>query len=87
MAYPFSEAPTVEQFIQTACNKYKCELKTLSRPLYGPRGAVAIEYLKKSQKFSEPLPLDREERLGPESLRRLCGQLGIPVQAFGLQLG
>lgn len=81
MAFPFAQAPTVAQFVEFA-RKHGCELRELPQPAIGPRGPTTIQYLSRQDngalRLSEPLPEDHADRLSPDTIRRLVGQLSIP---------
>lgn len=86
MAYPFEQAPTVEDFISNLTENYGCELRTLPSDLTGPRGDTKIRFLARTASgvllFSEPLPSDLQDRLSPDSARRLIVQLRLPSECW-----
>lgn len=88
MAYPFSKAPTVEEFVRGLVEKYGCQLHTLDGDivLVGPRGPVSIKYLTRNEGdqelISEPLPEHIGDCLCPDSARRLIVQLKLPKEAW-----
>lgn len=89
MAYPFCEAPKVIDFINQAKDHFGCECRHKDG-IVGPRGEVVMSYLVREhegRKFvTEPLPIESDERLAPDTLRRLCAQLDIPTSHFGFNL-
>lgn len=87
MAYPFVRGPTVREFVDRAIADHGCEMKELREKVQGPKGEMEFKYLVRGSRFTEPLPSDFSEHLGPDSLRRLCKQLGLPITAFGLPMG
>ena len=87
LPYPFHQAPTVQEFVDVATNPpVNAELKNAA-DIVGPRGKTVIRYLHKDGSFTEPLPEDFDERLGPDSLRRLCRQIGMDVADFWARFG
>ena len=89
MAYPFVQMPTVSEFVHF-CEGQGAELRELKNDLVGPRGKVKIQFLyrkKAKERITEPLPTNFNERLTPDTLRRLCRQIGVSVKDFGLHLG
>lgn len=92
MAYPFTKAPTVKEFITRAQTEFDCRCNHSRHNLVGPRGPVTVSYLFRampdgSTRRSQTLPSNPGERLGPEMLRLLCRQLEIPVEVFDMPLG
>lgn len=89
MAYPFAKAPTVKEFADKA-KENGCVCEHIDG-ITGPRGAVVISYLKHDiggkTLISEPLPSDPEERVSPDTMRRLCDQIALNPEIFGLNLG
>lgn len=89
MAYPFTQAPAVSEFIAKALEE-GAELNQ-QEGVIGPRGPVQIQYLKRVEDgrthFTAPLPTDLTERLNPETVRRFCKQLHLDPRLFGLHLG
>lgn len=79
-------APTVQEFIDKAAESGWTLHETQGK-ISGPYGVVSIHYLSNDGKFTEPLPTDFAERIGPETIRRLCNQVGLDVGEFGLNLG
>jgi hypothetical protein len=81
MAYPFAQAPTVAEVVDRLVKEYGCVLRELDGELHGPRGPVKIEYLTRTlnggELLSEPLPSDLQERLCPDTARRLIVQLKL----------
>jgi hypothetical protein len=90
MAYPFAKAPTVKEFVDKLKQDFNCTCEHLDG-LVGPRGEVVISYLARKHNgdtlVSEPLPENKDERVSPDTLRRICAQLKADVKAFGLDLG
>lgn len=85
MAYPFSQAPTVKDFLKSL-EPLHCEVLTLDNPLVGPRGKVDVRYVRRTvdgaELFSEPLPNDLNERISPDSMRRWIKQLNLPSSVW-----
>ena len=91
MAYPFVQMPTVAQFIAFCQDIHGAELRSTNGRIEGPRGRVDIQYLfrqpSKKAYYTEALPTDFNERMTPDTLRRLCKQIGVSEKEFGLNLG
>lgn len=89
MAYPFAQAPTVREFIDAAVHQHGCALEEMTG-IEGPSGPVSFRYLSRryegSLVISEPIPPNPEERLAPDTLRRLCAQLKLKTAHFGYDL-
>lgn len=91
-AYPFAQAPTIGELIQKFTEDFGATLEHTS-PLVGPRGEVAVRYLKRDTddglKVSERLPDEDDAPVGWDQVRRLCRQLGIGPRELniGLDLG
>ena len=83
--------PTVAEFLKFCEEHANAELRTTKALLSGPKGRVKINYLfrRTGKKIwhTEPLPTDHNERMTPDTLRRLCKQIGISEKEFGLNLG
>ena len=81
--------PTVQQFVeQVVAHEPRVALRTLESSLVGPKGEIEIQFLYLSDEaFTEPLPSDINEVLTPDTMRRLCVQLGLDSKDFGLHLG
>jgi len=82
MAYPFEQAPTFRDFAERA-KKYGCTLEVSGQSIAGPRGTVPIQYLRRTMQdntilISEPLPTEIDDRMSPDSARRLIAQLKLP---------
>lgn len=83
MAYPFIQFPTLADFLRIAQAKYGVQIKTVtaSRP---------EQYLLREtddDKFIAPVPnLNLADRIDPDLLRSLCGQLDIPLSEFGIDM-
>jgi hypothetical protein len=87
MAYPFTNFPTLDEFIEHVKSRYGAELITLEGKITGPRGATEINSLFiKPKKFVIIPDIKPKEPLHPNTLRSLCNQLGIPLKDFGLPL-
>jgi hypothetical protein len=84
MAYPFGQAPTVREFADSL-KQYGCTIKKLKDRLAGPRGLVDVDYIHRNvdgqDLYSEPLP-DLDERLSPDTARRLMKHLRLPPEAW-----
>lgn len=54
--------------------------------LRGPRGPTTIQYLARTVNgealYSEPLPEDLQDRISPDSARRLIVQLKLPISVW-----
>lgn len=91
MTYPFSQAPTVDEFIATATSKLGCTCTQIDG-IVGPRGPEVLTYLHRETDdgrvvHTDALPKKRELRLKPDLLRHLCRRLEIDPAEFGLTLG
>ena len=82
MAYPFAQAPTVTEFVDRL-RAHGCEHRGLPPGIHGPHGPIEITYLLRKvgdkELLSEPLPTDHNERLSPDTVRRLLVQLELPA--------
>jgi hypothetical protein len=89
VAYPFAQAPTVTEFVGAAVKRHGCTLEEIEH-MVGPDGPISFQYLTRVHEghlvISEPLPADPEERLAPDTLRRLCAQLRLKTVQFGYDL-
>jgi hypothetical protein len=85
MAYPFAQAPTVREVVDRLVSQHGCVLRELDAELHGPRGPVKIQYLIRNvdgrDLLSEPLPSDLDERLSPDTARRLIVQLKLDPES------
>lgn len=87
MSYPFGKAPTVCEFVDRLVAEFNCQLHDLDgATLQGPRGEVKIQYVTRtyngSDLVSEPLPESLEDRVSPDTARRLIVQLRLPKEAW-----
>ena|SRR5256885_14217699 len=90
MAYPFAQAPTTAEYVARLVRDHGCVLRNLDDEadyqIVGPRGPVQIKYLSRTvdgrEFLSEPLPEDMDERLSPDSTRRLIVQLKLPREVW-----
>jgi hypothetical protein len=83
MAYPFIQWPTLADFLRVAQAKYNVQIKTVT-------ASKPEQYLLREtdkDKFTAPVPnLNLTDRLDPDLLRSLCGQLDIPLSEFGINM-
>lgn len=88
MSFPFQQAPTIQEFIDGLIAGHGCELHTLPAEvqLFGPRGPISVQYLLRNVEggilTSEPLPEDLQDRLSPDTARRLIVQLKLSATAW-----
>lgn len=78
MPHPFSQAPTLREFIDAAV-RMGCEERSLEASLVGSRGAMTIRYLlSPAKKVIYPLPdIADHERLAHSTVASLERALGI----------
>ena len=78
MPHPFSQAPTLREFIDVAVSM-GCEERSLDVSLVGPRGATAIRYLlSPAKRVIYPLPdIADQDRLAHSTVASLERALGI----------
>jgi hypothetical protein len=86
VAYPFTQAPTYRQFIDGLVANHGCQLRQLQGDLHGPRGPIKIAYLSRQVEgkvlLSEPLAEELDDRISPDSVRRLIVQLQLPKKCW-----
>lgn len=84
MAYPFSQAPTLREFIDRAkAQPYNAELKHTATIGYGPKGPVRFTYLWIDSDHFVPLPdMPEDGRLAPDIVDHFARRLGIPTKVF-----
>ena len=90
MPYPFTQFPTLREFIDRATSDYKSRIESIAYT--GPRGETKNDYLVRDGLDGKPrfamIPdIDEEKNLTPHVLRSLCVQLELPLKDFGLTLG
>lgn len=83
MAYPLIQWPTLGEFLQVAQGQFGTRIKRVY-------GTALQEYLVRDaddDKYVAPMPkLNLSDRLDIDQLRSLCGQLNIPLAAFGIHM-
>lgn len=77
---------TLAEFIARAESKYNAEVRSLPGVLKGPKGQTQIAYLYRQVEgiayFSPLQGIDETLALKDDVVRRLCGDLHIPLNEF-----
>jgi hypothetical protein len=86
MAYPFTQMPTVGEFLAKAVS-YGVVVATPASEVVGPRGKINLRYARRGDGPPVIIPGQDDERLTPTALSNLCRQLSVPPDEFGLAIG
>lgn len=91
MAYPMTQMPTLNEFIQKVKNDYNTEIANIKGKVVGQKGQAQFPYFKRQLPDNTvriaPVPsLHTDEPFTPTVLRSLCIQLSIPPKDFGFTL-
>ena len=88
MSYPFSELPTLKDFIEVAQKQIPpAQHITSQLSLVGPRGPTPVRYLlRKGGKVILPETMELADRLTPSTISTWCRRLQVDPRLFGLVL-
>jgi hypothetical protein len=91
LAYPFAPLLTLSKFAERLHNEFACELNQTDEPLTRDGGrSVPIRYFERVVEgvtLQVVVDLDDDELVQFSTMRSLCAQLRVPLEAFGLDLG